>query len=297
MNRVTIIEAPSNLGLKEPAPGREPGVRRLPDWLRTYGLHTKIKAAEVLRVEPPPYGTDLDAISGVRNAEGIVSFSRELSKSVSSVVEAKDFALVLGGDCSILIGCALGLRTLGRYGLFFIDGHTDFVLADMSVTKAAAGMDLAIVTGHGHGRLTDMDRLRPYIREYDTLAFGNRYMSPDYVGVIERSSIHYVDLPSARKQGIGSVVAEFLNRMAGLDGFWIHLDVDVLEDREMPCVDSRQAGGLTYTELRQLLRLLLESPLASGMDITILDPDLDPEGMYTARFVQKVGDILCPVSR
>ena len=75
--------------------------------------------------------------------------------------------------------------------------------------------------------------------------------------------------------------------MAGLDGFWIHLDVDVLDDREMPCVDSRQAGGLTYTELRQLLRLLLESPLASGLDITILDPDLDPEGMYTARFVQK----------
>jgi len=33
-----------------------------------------------------------------------------------------------------------------------------------------------------------------------------------------------------------------------LDGFWLHLDVDVLNDDIMPAVDSREKGGLFYDE-------------------------------------------------
>lgn len=34
MKKVVIVEFPSNLGLKEPQPGKEPGVKHLPDWLK-----------------------------------------------------------------------------------------------------------------------------------------------------------------------------------------------------------------------------------------------------------------------
>ena len=44
-----------------------------------------------------------------------------------------------------------------------------------------------------------------------------------------------------------------------LEGFWIHLDVDVLDDELMPAVDYRMKGGLTFVELGELLKVLLKS--------------------------------------
>lgn len=74
-----------------------------------------------------------------------------------------------------------------------------------------------------------------------------------------------------------------------LDGYWVHLDADVLDPSVMPAVDSPDADGLTPDELVALLRPLLASGRphcpegvggtpSVGLDITIYDPDLDPEG-------------------
>ena len=53
MKKVVIVEFPSNLGLKEPQPGKEPGVKHLPDWLSQHNLHIAINPVTVLRLEPP----------------------------------------------------------------------------------------------------------------------------------------------------------------------------------------------------------------------------------------------------
>jgi arginase len=59
-------------------------------------------------------------------------------------------------------------------------------------------------------------------------------------------------------------------------GTWIHLDVDVLDFDDMPAVDFPLAGGLTYDELKQVLREHLKSGKVVGMDVAILNPDLAP---------------------
>ena len=45
-----------------------------------------------------------------------------------------------------------------------------------------------------------------------------------------------------------------------LQGFWVHLDVDVLDDAIMPAVYYRHPGGLSWDEAAQLLQGLLGSP-------------------------------------
>jgi arginase len=47
----------------------------------------------------------------------------------------------------------------------------------------------------------------------------------------------------------------------------------------MPAVDSPQADGLRYDELTALLKAIIASGLVSGMEVTIFDPDLDPDGL------------------
>ena len=293
MNNITVLEAPSNLGLIEPAPGKEPGVKNLPALLRSKGFYERIQAGRIVAVPAPAYSMEYDPESGVRNADNIAAYSKQLAKQVQEQVKNGKFPLVIGGDCSILIGCMLGLKPLGDYGLFFIDGHTDFVMPPSSFTKGAAGMDLAIVTGHGHDKLTDIQHQKPYVRESHVLAFGNRYGAKEYVDEILDSDIHYEDLKSIRKKGMPDIVNRFLSvvRDAQLNGCWIHLDVDVLDSRVMPCVDSPQEDGLTYAELKSVLKLLLQSKLVSGINIGILDPDLDPSGKYADEFVNEMGSV------
>lgn len=290
MRKLCIIEAPSNLGLKEPIPGKEPGVKKLPAWLKQHGLYEKLNPEKIITVEPPPYSMTLNEESGVRNADAIASYSKKLSFEIINADREGYFPVVIGGDCSILIGCAHALKSKGKYGLFFIDGHTDFVMPHTSLTKGAAGMDLAIVSGHGHKKLTDIDHLAPYFEERHTLAFGNRCLQEDYVNFIQRSSITYYDLEAVRQKGIEKIADQFLQLMLKekVTGFWIHFDVDVLDNELMPCVDSPQLGGLCYEEMKSILDLLLQSPLATGIDITILDPELDENGKFVKKFIENL---------
>jgi arginase len=195
--------------------------------------------------------------------------------------------LVIGGDCSIVVGIALALKRTGNYAMFYLDGHTDFMEPALSGTKGVAGMPAAIVAGRGHYKLINMEEQGPYIKEPFVYCVGNREYDDDYENEIRFSDATYISLAMLREKGIAAVVSSFLQMVKEhqLDGFWLHIDVDVLDDELMPAVDSRTAGGLSYKEFNETLKLLLQSPLMAGLDITILDPDLDPTGKYTNDFV------------
>lgn len=119
---------------------------------------------------------------------------------------------------------------------------------------------------------------------------GNREYDSNYVKPILESEINYFDLKTLRNKGIDSCISGFHQMVNShkLNGFFIHLDVDVLNDNIMPAVDSRQVDGLNYSEFTDLMVRLLSSPKAIGIEITILDPRLDPEGKYTSDFIKKL---------
>lgn len=117
--KIKILEFPSNLGLKKKLHEIEPGVRHLPEWLNTHGLHSRIKPTAVLRIDSPKYSMDLDVESGVRNADKIVEYAKAQSKIFYDSIGENSFQIILGGDCSILIGSSMALKQKGDYGLFF----------------------------------------------------------------------------------------------------------------------------------------------------------------------------------
>ncbi|HEX3080265.1 MAG TPA: arginase family protein [Puia sp.] len=291
---ITIFEFPSNLGLIEPKPGHEPGVKKLPDWLRTFHFHDILHPVKILTLPALPYSMHVDEESGIRNAEAIAEYAVRQSGLLISGFGEKSFSLVIGGDCSIIIGNTLCLKKLGNYGLFFLDGHTDYMWPELSGTKGAAGMDLAIVTGHCHPKLSNIEGNGPYMREENVYCVGNREYDGQYVKTIEDSDIQYFDLNSLRVNGIKKCCQSFLDMVEkkNLDGFWIHLDLDVLDDEQMPAVDSRTPGGLSYQELKEILTPLLLSKKSMGMEITILDPELDPDGVYTKVFVNEIAPLI-----
>jgi hypothetical protein len=108
------------------------------------------------------------------NPEGLRTYALQLAEAVTGVLEQGKFPVVLGGDCSNLIGCVLALRRLGRFGLIFIDGHADFYQPEAEPNGEVASMDLAIVSGRSPDVLTDIDRLKPLVCYEDIVLFGYR---------------------------------------------------------------------------------------------------------------------------
>jgi arginase len=290
LQQFTIIDAPSILGL------RPTGVEHLPEALKAAGLMSALRAEYGGRVSPLSYSSERDKSTLLLNPNSIREFSLQLANAVTLVLHKKRFPLVLGGDCSILIGNLLALRRLGTYGLFFIDGHADFYQPQASPTGEAADMELAIVSGRGPNVLTNINGLKPLVRDQDIILFGYRdaeqaasYGSQD----VRDTNMHVFDLPYVRKIGTitaaASQTVEMLVNDDGLDGFWIHLDADVLDDSIMPAVDYRLGGGgLSFSELSELLKILVASDRAVGMDITIFNPLLDLDGSITRRFVSSL---------
>ncbi|HMF71448.1 MAG TPA: arginase family protein, partial [Flavitalea sp.] len=167
---ITYIEAPSNLGLKKMpyADVLGPGVRKMPTLFRDLGLPKSIGAAECIEVAAPNYDGKKDKESGVLNLDQLVVYTKKLSQVIKEVVDTGKFPIVIGGDCSILLGSMLALKQKGRYGLAHVDGHTDFAIGNKtSTTGGAAGMDLAIATGQGSDSITNIYGQKPYTLQSD----------------------------------------------------------------------------------------------------------------------------------
>jgi arginase len=281
----SIIDAPSDLGL------RRTGVDGLPDALRTAGLLEGLRdVRHAGRVPIPPYVAVRDTSAGVLNPDGIRTVSLDLAERVTSTLDLGRFPIILGGDCSILLGIAVALRRRGRFGLFFIDGHADLYSPQSEPNGEVASMELAIVTGREPAVLADLEGRRPLVQEEDVVVFGIRdaesaaeHGSPD----VRQTAMHVFDLADLRQLGPATAARQGLAALesSGAEGFWIHLDADVLNDDVMPAVDYRMPDGLWPEELTETLAVVLASPFAVGMDITIYNPALDTPERNAARLL------------
>jgi arginase len=288
--RYVVVDAPSNLGLRPPAPGKEPGVRGLAGALRAHGLVARLDARDGGGVQPAAYAFDLDPAVGIRNWAGVRQIAFALADHLKPLFEAGERPVVLGGDCSILLGPMLAIRQRGRFGLVFIDGHDDLLLPGTSRTGGAAGMDLALVLGLGPDVLSNLRGAGPLARPEDGAVLGVRsgWTSDPAMAALRTERIGAaLSLAELRALGMSAAAERTLAVVTKpeVEGFWVHLDADVLDNAIMPAVDSPQPGGLSYGELIAILRRLLASDRFAGISITIYDPDLDPAGTIAAAFV------------
>ena len=247
---IAVLDAPSNLGLRPPRPGAEPGVRHLATALRELGLVERLGASDAGRIEVPAYSPEPDPTTGFRNGPAIRTVTIALAAEIGALLDQGSFPFVLGGDCSIVLGAMLALRRRGRYGLAFVDGHDDYSRVKdfdrYAGLFAAAGLDLGLVTGHGPDALCDIDGLRPFVRETDTVHLGLQREPEDTeyfdVAGFDDSAITRFTAAEIRSGDANQVAAqatEHLETTRAVAGFWIHLDADVLHRDVMPAVDSR----------------------------------------------------------
>ncbi|GGM47743.1 hypothetical protein GCM10011608_35660 [Micromonospora sonchi] len=302
MRRIAVLDAPSNLGLRPPTSTSVPGCGKAPGALRDQGLLPRLRARDAGCLTSPRYDAGhWRPGDGVCHAHEIADYSAALADRIGAIIDRSEFPVVLGGDCSILLGSALAMHRLGeavggRIGLVFVDGHSDFRHpGNASYVGAAAGEALALVTGRGQADLAAIEGRRPYFRDIDVVVFGIRAQD-EYRLDLQAAGIITRPVPTLRSEGAARSAQWAHEQLADCAGYWVHVDVDVLDPAVMPAVDAPEPGGIAFAELEILLAGLVDTPHCLGVELTVFDPDYDPDGAYAAEIVNTVVAGLRPVT-
>jgi arginase len=233
-----------------------------------------------------------DQRTGVLALPETVRAARNLAEALSCPLRALPGRrpLVVGGDCSILLGIVPALRAVvGPVGLWFVDGHPDFLAGAASDTGETADMELALLTGEGTAPLIALAGESPMIAVSDAVLLGHRAHNLDDGTAAELARIpaglRRVDAAAlmADPAGTGAQAATWLAD-AGR-GAWLHLDLDVLDPESLPAVTYPQPEGPDWEQLAEVLRPMARSPRLLGVSVADFRPDLDPGGGFAANVI------------
>jgi arginase len=277
MRKYAILAAPSALGHVP----EHRGVERAPAVLLAAGLADGVTARRAGRVAAKGYSAMRDPQTKIMNPQALAEYSSVLADAVAAVLDEGEFPVVLGGDCSIVLGAMLALRRRGRYGLLYIDGDADYYQPEVNpLSGAASASDLAFATGRGPDVVCDIEGRRPLVRDDDVAVFGCRDAAdrerrgcqplPPGMLVVDRDRVRQLGAAAATREAVA-----FLTREDGPEGFWIHLDADVFDQTIMQAVDDPRPDGLAWDDVISALRVAIASGRALGLQVAIYNPDID----------------------
>jgi len=283
--RLAIVDAPLDCS------GTGRGEEHAPAALRAAGLLERLQARDGGEADARIRDTRRDPDTGVVGALEVRRASIAIAARVREVLDARDRPLVLGGDCTLLLGVFEALP--GGSGLWFVDGHADFYDGERSPTGEAADMDLAILTGHGPPGLLERDG--PLVEPAAVVLLGHRpgELHPDVAqeNALLDPAVHAVTAPEVREHGAARVGSDAAARLATRPA-WLHLDLDVLDEGVLPAVSYPQALGLDWDELIALVRPLVGAPNLLGVSVADFNPDGDADGVYAAGVVDALVSLL-----
>jgi arginase len=270
-----------------PGPSAAPfGCELAPDVLRELGIPGEDRGDLGVRL----VGTARDKRNGIKAWPAVAETTSAVRAAVASVVAAGDTPLILGGCCTLLPGALAGARDAhGQIGLAYFDGHLDMYDGKTSSTGEPADMPIAVVSGVG---------------PRDWVALVGRPVVPTsriaLVGPRDRAEAAELKAVMPEDIGIAAEITPDLIRSVGTDvvagatlatagtSFWVHLDVDVLDESVFPATDYLMPGGLAFEELAALLTPLVSDPGLTGFSVACYNPEKDPSGKSGAALAELI---------
>ena len=285
------------LGVPIDSVGLVGGTELAPAALREAGLVERLGIADRGDVDVHIRQEARDPETGIVGSDDVLAMTVAVRSAVRSMVVAGERPLVFGGCCALVPAALAGVRDAsGPVGIANVDGHVDVYDGRTSPTGEGADMPLAVAFGFGPERWVQAAG-GPSAAPAESVVLGAR--DPDEAIDIaalldgELSELLVLSPDDLRAQGLrdaGELAAARL--AAGPGRFWIHLDVDVLDEAAMPATDYLMPGGLQWDELAELLPPLCSSPALAGMSIGCLNPEKDPDGRLTQRTCDLVAGAL-----
>ena len=198
--------------------------------------------------------------------------SRATTETIGEILDCGAIPIVLGGDHAIPIPVMRAFEgRISSMMIVQIDAHIDWREARVGVRdglsspmrraselKCVAGMAQIGMRGIGSARQGEVD---------DALAYGSV--------IVPAKEVH--------EQGIEAVLA----RIPAAENYYITFDLDGIDAGIAPAVLDPGFGGLTYSEVTDLLRGVARRGRVVGYDVVEVVPSLDVHGI-TSRLVARL---------
>jgi len=273
----------SFIGVPIDSVGRSGGTEHGPGALRELGLPAALgedRGDLDLRIR----GEERHPETGLLGSEDVLQATVAIRAAVADSLAAGERPFLGGGCCAELPGALAGARdALGAtLGLVHLDGHLDLYDGRTSPTGEAADMPVAVALGFGPAAWVE--------------AAGGASVSPERAALVgfrdrEESIAHGMRQPEELAPGpllcpaeqlrsLGpAAAATAVTRALGEQGpYWLHFDVDVLDETVFPATDYLSPGGIDWDDLAAILPPLLTSPALAGASLACYNPEKDRSG-------------------
>jgi arginase len=268
------------IGVPIDSVGRDGGAEHGPAALRRLGLPGVLGGEDLGDLAVSIRGDRRDPETGILASPDVLAATAAIRAAVAERIGEGARPFLAGGCCAELPGALAGARdALGSVGLVHLDGHLDLYDGDTSPTGEAADMPVSVALGLGPrawveaagGPSVASERLAlvGFRDQAESLEYGMRQPQTLKPAPIQRP------VEDLRGAGPGTTATDVTSTLADQGPFWLHLDVDVLDQALFPATDYLMPNGLTWDELAEVLPPLLTSPSLIGTSLGCYNPDKD----------------------
>lgn len=200
---------------------------------------------------------------------------RQIEGSIKMILEKGAFPVALGGDHSITYPIVRGFEGTGPLSLVQLDAHLD-------------RRDSVLDVRFGHGSPIKRISELPFIEKIVSLGMrGLRAPEKDFLEAERRGEIL---IPAHLMEESG--IEKTLDRIPAMGRCYVTIDIDVFDPSVAPGTGTPEAGGLTYPQVKKILRRVAEKSEVVGFDLVEVNPSLDSSGRTSLIAAQTIVEFL-----
>lgn len=265
--RVALSKQPfsPNGTSRGPTTMAEGGIREI---LAGMGAATRVAEAALTPEEEPEYGGWKRLGMALGHFAGIVETNEREGW----------FTVGLLATCPSMPGLVAGLQHSGpthesiRVGMLWLDAHPDFNTPETTRSGSLGGMPVAVATGRALQRMRIDATLDPPLADRWIVMGGVRLTDPLEREMLDDSGIEQLSVEDLRT-GSDEVFRQLDRLAANTDRLYIHIDMDVLDPREVMGHGNKVPGGPSSEELAALFeRIFARYPTASAIGFATIPP-------------------------
>jgi arginase len=197
------------------------------------------------------------------------------------------FTVGLLATCPSMPGLVAGLQRSGpgpkplKIGMLWLDAHPDFNTPETTRSGSLGGMPVAVATGRALQRMRLDAHLDPPLRDRDIVMAGVRLTDPLEQQLLDKSSIQQLSVDDLRNM-TPAVFAQLDRLSRATDKIYVHIDMDVLDPREVMGHQNKVPNGPSSEQLAKLFETIFSRyPKASAIGFATI-PSTDEGGLSLA---------------
>ncbi len=253
-----------------------------PDFVERSGLSRVLETSgcDVIESKTTTLSAEEENQYGAWNRLGLAS--HHLAEIVGDQLRRNLFTIGLLPTCDGVMGMLGGFQKSGqnakprKVGLIWLDAHGDINTPETTPSGLLAGMPVAIAAGLCLERLRKRCGLEVPIPTRHITMVGVRDVDSLEQEILDESEIEHVTADDIRE--LNPIITKQMDRLGEIsDIIYVHVDIDVLDPKDIPGHGLPSEGGPNVSELGAAFEIMFRNTKVGGLGIAGYPVGRDPD--------------------